>query len=159
MTVVHAREPAVANHGRVLGVDLGSRRIGVAVSDDAQRMATAVTVVARHRDDARTHDELSALVGEWEAVGIVIGLPLSMSGEVGPAASRALAETDALAQRLDIPVVTVDERMTTVSATAALRQGGRSGRRARAVVDQVAAAVLLQAWLDRRAAMGAVHDD
>ncbi|MDQ2754439.1 MAG: Holliday junction resolvase RuvX [Actinomycetota bacterium] len=141
----------IATCGRVLGIDLGSRRIGVAISDGAQRLATGIGVITRRSEDSATHDEVVSLVGEWEAVGVVVGLPLSMSGQIGPAAAKTLGEIEVLATRLGVPVATVDERMTTITASAALRAGGRSARKQRSVVDQVAAAVLLQAWLDQQA--------
>ena len=136
--------------GRVLGLDLGSRRIGVAVSDGGQRLATGVTAIHRRGDRVRDHRAVDDLVNEYEAVQVVVGLPLSLSGAVGAAAQGALAEVEELRATLSVPVDTWDERFTTVAASAALRRGGRSSRGARTVVDQVAAAVMLQGWLDRR---------
>lgn len=141
---------AIAPSGRVLGVDLGSRRIGVAVCDGAQRVATAVTAVPRTADAGAHRRALAGLVGDYEAVGVVVGLPRSLSGALGPAAEAALAEVGALRGVLGVPVETVDERLTTVTASAALRAGGRRARDQRAVIDATAAAVLLQAWLDAR---------
>jgi putative Holliday junction resolvase len=91
-------------------------------------------------------------VAEYGAVGVVVGLPLSLSGAYGPAALRALEEVDVLRGSLDVPVEVIDERFSTVSAQVALRAGGRPARRQREVVDQTAAAVVLQVWLDRRSA-------
>jgi putative Holliday junction resolvase len=120
--------------GRVLGVDLGSTRVD------------------RVRDRPREHRALAAVVAEYGAVGVVVGLPLSLSGAYGPAALRALEEVDVLRGSLDVPVEVIDERFSTVSAQVALRAGGRPARRQREVVDQTAAAVVLQVWLDRRSA-------
>ncbi|HLH47418.1 MAG TPA: Holliday junction resolvase RuvX, partial [Acidimicrobiales bacterium] len=122
---------AIGRRGRVIGLDLGSRRIGVAVSDGDQRLATSVATVQRGGDPVADHRALAALVGDYEAVGVVVGLPRSLSGAVGPAARAALDEVAALRSSLDVPVDTEDERLTTVTAAAALRAGGRSARRAR----------------------------
>ncbi len=143
----------VAGHGRVLGVDLGSRRIGVAVCDAGQRVATPIVAVTRREGVAghrRALDELAELAAEHEAVGAVVGLPRSLSGALGVAAQATLAEVDALRAVLALPVETVDERFTTASAAAALRSGGLKARDRRAVIDASAAAVILQSWLDAR---------
>jgi putative Holliday junction resolvase len=144
--------PLIPAAGRVLGVDLGTARVGVAVSDGAQRLATGATRVDRVRDRSREHRALAAVVAEYGAVGVVVGLPLSLSGAHGPAAVRALEEVDVLRGSLAVPVEVIDERFSTVSAQVALRAGGRPARRQREVVDQTAAAVVLQVWLDRRSA-------
>jgi len=149
--VTEAR-PAVPATGRVLGLDLGSRRVGVAVTDDGQRVATGVTVVARRGDQQAEHRAIAGLVEEYEAVGVVVGLPRSLSGQDGPAARTVRHEVEALAAGLAVPVETVDERFTTVTAAAGLRAAGRPARRQRDLIDQTAAAVLLQAWVDRRGA-------
>ncbi|MHB1535818.1 MAG: Holliday junction resolvase RuvX [Acidimicrobiales bacterium] len=141
---------AIPAPGRVLGVDLGAVRVGVAISDSAQRLATGVTVIARAPDRAPGHRQLGELVAQYGAVGVVVGLPRSLSGAIGPAAQGVLDEVAQLRAALAVPVETVDERLTTVAATSALRAGGQRGRHHRVVVDQVAAAVLLQGWLDRR---------
>ncbi len=140
----------IPDTGRVLGLDLGSRRVGVAVSDGDQRLATAVTVVARSRDPAADRRRLAALAAEYDAVGVVVGLPRSLSGATGPAARQVLDEIPALSAAVGTPIETIDERMTTVEAAAALRASGKPARAQRAVVDQIAAALLLQHWLDRR---------
>jgi putative Holliday junction resolvase len=136
---------------RALGLDLGSRRIGVAVSDTDGRVATPIEVVTRRGDRAREHRDIAALVEEWEAGVVVVGLPLTLTGEVGPAAAAALAEADELRATLAVPVETYDERLTTVTADRSLMQQRLGARARRQVVDKVAAAVMLQAWLDARA--------
>jgi putative Holliday junction resolvase len=136
--------------GRVLGIDLGSRRIGVAVTDAGQTVATGVRTVPRSRDRSADHRALAALVEEYEAVGVVIGVPYSLSGVTGPAAAAVLAEVEELGGALGVEVATIDERFTTVAAASALRAGGRRERDQRGVIDQSAAAVLLQSWVDRR---------
>ena len=146
-----AEAGAIPGYGRVLGVDLGSKRVGVAVSDSDQRLATGARRVDRGRDRAGDHRALAAVAADYEAVGVVVGLPLSLSGRSGPAAARALEEIDDLRRSVGVPVEVIDERFSTVAATASLRAAGRSARRQRPVVDETAAAVVLQVWLDRRA--------
>lgn len=136
--------------GRVLGVDLGSRRIGVAASDSAQVLAVGVDMIDRSSDPSRDRCALAALTAEYEAVGVVVGLPLSLDGGVRRAAMDALAEIDVLRAALGVPVTTIDERLSTVVASSALRTGGRKARQQRAVVDRTAATIILQSWLDRR---------
>ena len=136
--------------GRVLGVDLGSKRIGVAVTDSAQRVALGVAVLARTRDQAADHQALADLVATYDAVGIVVGLPLSLSGQSGPAAQAVADEVANLQGRVPVEVVTVDERLTTRVAAGTLRAEGRRPRDQRNVIDQNAAALLLQTWVEQR---------
>lgn len=131
---------------RALGLDLGSKRIGVALS--AGTLATPFEVVHRTGDRQRDHRAIAALVDEAEAEVVVVGLPLSMDGTVGPAAARALAEIEELSAALDVPVETWDERLSTVTAERALRAQDLKGPARRKVIDKVAASVILQAWLD-----------
>jgi putative Holliday junction resolvase len=140
---------------RVLGLDLGTRRIGVAVSDRTGTVATPLTVLERTGSTAEDHRRIRALAEEEEAERVVVGLPLSLDGRTGPAAQRAIAEVGELATVVAVPVETFDERLTTVSADRALREARVRGQARRRVVDKVAAAVMLQAWLDRRRAAGA----
>lgn len=135
---------------RALGIDLGAKRIGVAVSDPTGTIASPYEVVHRCGDPVRDRRRLVALAEEVGAERIVVGLPLSMDGSIGPAAAAALDEADALGAVTTIPVETYDERLTTVTAERALREQNVKGPARRAVVDKVAAAVLLQAWLDGR---------
>ena len=145
--------------GRVVGVDLGSRRIGVAVTDSDQRVATGVTTLPRAGDPAADHRALARLVADYGAVGMVVGLPVSLSGQLGPAARAALEEVAQLRAALGIDVVTEDERLTTRAAARALRASGSPSRRRRNVIDQSAAAVLLQNWVERRSILpGRVSD-
>jgi putative Holliday junction resolvase len=137
--------------GRALGIDLGTRRTGVAVTDSAGTMALPRTTLVRTRDLDGDRRRLVDLILEEEAVVVVVGLPLSLDGSEGKAATAAIAEADALRQLLegrDIDVELFDERLTTVSAHQALAAGGTRERQRRNVVDQAAAAVMLSAWLD-----------
>lgn len=136
--------------GRLLGLDLGSRRIGVATCDSAQAVATGVATIRRSGERSADHAEIARLVAEHGAVGVVVGLPLGLSGRPGAAAVAVLDEVDELRSALGVEVDTVDERFTTVAASSALRAAGRRARRQREVVDQTAAAMLLQTFLDRR---------
>ncbi|MBV8385908.1 MAG: Holliday junction resolvase RuvX [Acidimicrobiia bacterium] len=133
--------------GRVLGLDLGTRRIGVAVG--AGTIATPHSVLERSRDRATDHAAIAALVDEVGAERVVVGLPLSLDGKMGPAATAAAEEAAALGDVLAVPVETYDERLTTVTADRSLSSLGLKGQARRRVVDKVAAAVILQAWLDR----------
>lgn len=133
---------------RALALDLGSKRIGVAASDAGGVLASPHGTVERSGDRGLDHRRIAELVGEEEAGVVVVGLPRSLDGSLGPAAVAIGAEVEELAAVLSVPVVTHDERFTTVTAHQQLRAAGVGGRRRRAVVDQQAAAVLLQAWLD-----------
>jgi putative Holliday junction resolvase len=135
---------------RALGLDLGERRIGVAVSDAGGLLATPYETVQRVGDRPREHRRVAELVAETEAEVVVVGLPLSLDGGEGPAVRKVRREVAALRGALDIPVETYDERFTTVTADRSLQAMDVKGARRRQVVDQVAAAVLLQAWLDHR---------
>ena len=134
-----------------MGIDLGTRRIGVAVSDARGTLASPRTTLQRSGDVAADRAVLVALVAEEGAALVVVGRPLSLDGRAGPAARAADEETAALADALaplGVRVDSVDERFTTVTAQQSLAAAGRSRRRQRDVVDQAAAAVMLQAWLD-----------
>jgi putative Holliday junction resolvase len=138
--------------GARLGVDVGAVRIGVARSDPDGLLATPVETVASGPDAVRRVVELGAEIG---AVEIVVGLPRSLSGAEGAAAAAARAFAEPLAAAAQpVPVRLVDERLSTVSATAALRGSGVPGRKQRAVVDQAAAVVILQSALDAERAGG-----
>lgn len=134
---------------RALGVDLGERRIGLALSDPSRTVASPHDVLRRSGDPAV---DRRAIVDAARAEGasvIVVGLPLSLSGRTGPAAKAALREAEALrAVAGDIEIVVHDERLTTITAERALNEAGMKRDAQRQVVDKVAAAVMLQAWLE-----------
>jgi putative Holliday junction resolvase len=127
---------------RVVGLDLGGRRIGVAVSDASGTVATPHSVLERSGDTATDHATIAAVIAELGAERVVVGLPLSLDGTVGPAANEVLAAL------LPVPVEAHDERLTTVTAQRALTAQKVRARDRRRVVDKVAAAVILQSWLD-----------
>jgi len=138
----------VSERGRRLGVDVGAVRVGVAVSDPEGVLATPLVTVARDVEGGTDLRAIAELVVEYEVVGIVVGLPRTLAGREGPAAAAARTFVDALGAVVDVPIELSDERLTTVVATAQLRQRGVRGRKRRAVVDQAAAVVILQGWLD-----------
>jgi putative Holliday junction resolvase len=138
--------------GRVVALDLGSRRIGVAYCDSGRTLASPWGTVERSGDPVRDRVAVAEAIAEVGAGTVVIGLPLSLSGASGPAARTALTEVAALRailEPLGIVVETADERFTTVEAQRSLTAAGRKGRAARSVIDSAAAMVLLQAWLDK----------
>ena len=139
-------------HGVRLGIDPGDARIGVARSDPSGFLATPVETVRRGRGDLA---RIAAILAEEGAVEVVVGLPRSLSGREGPAAAKVREFALDLARRVaPVPVRLCDERLTTVSAEAMLRDRGRKGTRRRAVVDQAAAVLILQNALDSERTSG-----
>lgn len=139
-------------HGVRLGIDPGDARIGVARSDPSGFLATPVETVRRGRGDLA---RIAAILAEEGAVEVVVGLPRSLSGGEGPAAAKTREFASALARRIaPVPVRLFDERLSTVSAEAMLRDRGRKGSKRREVVDQAAAVVILQSALDSERTSG-----
>jgi putative Holliday junction resolvase len=135
---------------RALGIDLGSKRIGIAISDLSGTIGSALTTVHRSKSRRHDHAEITRLVRQEEAEVVVVGLPLSLDGSVGTAARAATNEAEQLATVVGVPVEMYDERFTTVTAERGMLEAGLDARQRRQVVDKVAAAVMLQAWLDHR---------
>jgi len=136
--------------GRVLAVDVGTRRLGVAVSDPTGTVASPLATVPR-RTPAEDAKAIAALAGEQAAATVVVGLPVTLAGREGPAAKAVRAWLDELAELLpELDLQLADERLSTVAAERALVGGGVRRRARREVVDQVAASVFLQTWLDAR---------
>ena len=131
---------------RVMAVDLGSVRTGVAVSDELGMLAQPWKTLPG--GDAALEAVVSA-VGELKPVRVLVGLPRNMDGSSGPAAESAKDFAGRLRERVSCPVDLWDERLTTVAAQRSLRESGRKARDQRGVIDQVAAQILLQSWLDR----------
>jgi putative holliday junction resolvase len=137
--------------GRRLGVDVGTVRVGVALSDPSGILATPLVTLSRDQRAGADIERLAGLVAEHEVVEVVVGLPRTLAGRHGPAAEAARSYASALAERIaPVPVRLTDERLTTVVATRSLRDSGMRGRRQRSVVDQAAAVQILQTWLDAR---------
>lgn len=135
-----------------IGIDPGDARIGVARSDPSGFLATPVETVRRGRGDLR---RIARIVADDGAVEVVMGLPRSLSGGEGPAAAKVREFAAELARRIaPVPVRLCDERLSTVSAESMLRERGRSGASRRAVVDQAAAVLILQAALDTERSSG-----
>ena len=134
---------------RIIGLDLGEKRIGVAAADDRTGVAVPLTALAAGDDPAGA---IARLLEEQAADEVVIGLPLSMTGAVGPQAEQALGVVEDLRGRLAIPVHTWDERLTTVQASRVQPNRSRGGRsdRDKGRRDAIAAAILLQAFLESR---------
>ncbi|HEV3366017.1 MAG TPA: Holliday junction resolvase RuvX [Acidimicrobiales bacterium] len=142
---------APTRRGRALGVDLGSRRIGIAVTDSAGTMALPRTTLVRTGDVEGDRRRLVEMAVEDGVVVVVVGLPLSLDGSRGRAAMAAVEEAAVLRGLLEprgIEVELFDERLTTVTAHQALAAGGADERGRRQIVDQAAAAVMLSAWLE-----------
>lgn len=135
---------------RVLALDVGERRIGVALSDPTQTLARSLLVLYR-RSDREALERVAALVREQSVERVVVGYPLSLGGDVGPQAERVKRFARALAQVLEVPVEMWDERYSTVDAERILREQGVGGRKRRRRIDATAAAVILQSYLDARA--------
>jgi putative Holliday junction resolvase len=136
--------------GRILGIDYGDRRVGFAVSDPTQMLATAREVVLVQAP-GHAANEAARIAGEVGAVRIVVGHPINMDGSRGPAAQKATAFVELLRAKVSVPIDLWDERLSTKSAHDALIEGGMDGRERRHVVDKMAAQILLQAYLDRQA--------
>ena len=136
--------------GRILGIDFGEKRVGFALSDPTQMLATAKEVVIV-QNAAHAANEATRIAKESGAVKIVVGLPVNMDGTRGPAAVKATEFAELLKGKSGLPVVMVDERLTTKSAHDALMAGGMRNEDRKKIVDKVAAQILLQAWLDMQA--------
>jgi putative Holliday junction resolvase len=136
---------------RSLGIDFGDARVGVAISDELNFLAHPLETIDVRRVEAIPR--IVALAAERGASTVVVGMPRNMDGSRGPAAEKAQKFADALREALppDCRVVTWDERLTTVSAQRSLREAGRKAHEQRGVIDQAAAQVILQSWLDAQA--------
>ena len=138
--------------GRVLGVDVGKVRVGLALSDPTGTLASPLETLKRAKDGSDL-DRLVTLVVEHEVTEVVVGEPRHLSGASGASAEDAGAYAQALADRIaDVPVHLIDERLTTVTAASHLRDGGIDSRKQRSVIDQAAAVVILQQFLDSKRA-------
>ena len=134
---------------RILGLDFGRARIGVAISDELQMLAHPLETIPANEEPA---SRVAEIVREKQVDHVVAGIPRQMNGQIGTAATEVLEFVEKLRAILPCPVVTWDERLTTVAAHRALRDAGKKTRDTRGYVDQVAAQMILQTYLDRRAA-------
>jgi putative Holliday junction resolvase len=134
---------------RILGLDFGRARIGVAISDELQMLAHPLETIPANKEPA---SRVAEIVREKQVDHVVAGIPRQMNGQIGTAATEVLEFVEKLRAILPCPVVTWDERLTTVAAHRALRDAGKKTRDTRGYVDQVAAQMILQTYLDHRAA-------
>jgi putative Holliday junction resolvase len=131
---------------KALGIDLGEARVGVAISDDLGMLAHPLETIP-----ARSNDYLERIVSiaaERQVESIIVGMPRNMDGSYGPAAAKAREFIEKLKSQTSCRVISWDERLTTVSAQRSLHEAGRNTKKQRPVIDQVAAQIILQGWLD-----------
>jgi putative Holliday junction resolvase len=140
----------------ILALDFGQARIGAAISDKLQMLAHPLETIPANQQAA---SRVAEIVREKKVDHVVAGLPKRMNGQLGTAATEVLEFVEKLRAILPCPVVTWDERLTTVAAHRALREAGKKTRHTRGYVDQVAAQMILQGYLDRRAAKAEVQSD
>jgi putative Holliday junction resolvase len=133
--------------GRILGLDIGSKRIGVAVSDEEGMLASPTTMVERGRNDRAAFRKL---IERWQPVLLVSGLPTGLSGREGPQAAETRTYAEALARDLKLPLEYYDERLSTAIAERALLEAGMSRERRKERIDSMAAAIMLQGYLDHQ---------
>jgi len=131
---------------KALGIDLGDARVGVAVSDDLGMLAHPLETISTQSTNVLKR--VLALAGERTVETIIVGMPRNMNGSHGPAADKARAFIEELRRETTLPIVAWDERLSTVSAQRALQEAGRNTRKQKSVIDQVAAQIILQSWLD-----------
>ena len=130
----------------ILGIDFGRARIGLAISDELRLLAHPLETLPGNKDTAK---KIAEIIRERKIDKIVVGVPRHMSGEIGEAAKEALEFANKLRAQVPCPVETWDERLTTVAAERALRGAGKKSRKTRNIIDQVAAQMILQGYLDR----------
>ena len=140
----------IPTNGRILGVDWGELRIGLALSDESQVLASPLETLRRREGKRFPMPRFLELIGAHHPVGLVVGLPLSLDGTEGDSAIAAREVAATVARRTGLPLELWDERMSTARALAAIREQGGSTRGRKADVDALAAAVLLQHFLDAR---------
>ena len=133
---------------RIIGLDIGERRVGVAVSDAEGKIATPVTVL--DSQEALHGRKLLDIIDDYEASMLVLGIPLSLDGTEGPQARRVREVGDGLADRLGVPIVYHDERLTSAEASRLMSEAGVSSRKQRGRLDMVAASLILQGYLDSK---------
>ena len=146
---------------RIMGLDYGSRTVGVAVSDPLCIIATPVEIIRRKKENhlRQTYARLTELIAEYEVGKIVLGLPKHMNDDIGDRAQLSLEFRDGLLLRTGLPVIMWDERLTTVSADHVMDEMGIRGQRRKEAVDAIAAGFILQNYLDYLSANGGKDDD
>ncbi len=134
---------------RALGIDLGDARVGIAVSDDLGMLAHPMETIQVKA--GRVMQRILEIIKEKGTQTVVVGMPRNMDGSFGPAAQKTREFIEALKQETTARIVPWDERLTTVSAQRSLHEAGKNARAQKAMIDQVAAQILLQSWLDSQA--------
>lgn len=137
----------IVNMQRLMGIDYGDRLIGIAVSDELLIAAHGVTSL-RNSGDERVLKDIARLAEEYQITEVIVGLPRNMNGSIGPRGQIAEQFAEALRETLSLPVTLWDERLTTMSAERTLIDGNVSRKKRKAVIDQLAAALILQNYLD-----------
>ncbi|MBS1815119.1 MAG: Holliday junction resolvase RuvX [Acidobacteria bacterium] len=139
---------------RIMGLDIGDRRIGIAISDGLG--LTAQPLFTLHRTSSSREDvrSIARMVRKHAVAEIVVGLPLHISGEESPQAVKTRKFAQELAERVQLPMHFLDERLTSHAVDELMKQGGRNSHERKALVDQMAAALILQGFLDERASSG-----
>jgi putative holliday junction resolvase len=132
---------------RALGIDVGEARIGLAISDELGMLAHPLETI-RVKEVKDPHGYIATIIEKQQVTAVIIGLPRNMDGSYGPAAAKVRAFAEKLSARIARPVQFWDERLTTVAAQRALHEAGRTARQSRGVIDQVAAQMILQGYLD-----------
>jgi len=145
---------AIPRLGRVMALDWGERRIGLALSDETQLIASPLETLTRRPGKRFPMPRFLELVGHHQPVGLVVGLPLGLDGREGPSSTAARELAAVAGTRTGLPVAFQDERLTSVQVQEAIREMGGSARGRREEVDALAAVVILQNWLDARRAVG-----
>lgn len=135
---------------RIMALDIGEKRIGIAVSDPQERVATPLSVLDAAQVE-RGEKPFTRLLEDWEPELFLCGLPLSLDGEEGPQARRVRKVAEAISARFGIPIEFTDERLSSREAKRILREEGLDERAMRGKIDMIAASVFLQAWLDEKA--------
>ena len=135
---------------RYLGLDLGSRTLGVAVSDKTGMIASSLKIIRHNEEYDKLLTEVKKLVDELEIDAIVLGFPKNMNGSIGPKGELSMEFKSKLEEILSIPIYLQDERLSTKSATDMLIEGNVSRKKRKTVIDAVAATIILQTYLDRR---------
>lgn len=141
---------ALPRTGRLLGVDLGDVRVGLAITDSGQLVATPLETRPAHDDVDDTADDLAGVVTEHDVAGVVVGYPRTLQAREGAAAARARRVATVLAERTTLPVVLWDERFSTVEAERVMLEQDASRRERRAHIDRVAATLILQGVVEAR---------
>jgi len=134
--------------GRIMAIDWGERRIGVALSDESRTIASPHSVIKRKGSLDRDLNEIVGIATENEVALVIFGLPKRLDGTMGPAAEGVMEVVEKLRPKVSVPVDTWDERLSTVAAERALIGGDVSRKKRKTIIDQVAAALFLQAFLD-----------